>query len=337
MAIGLIDWSRTKIPLVKSLFNFFGMNGYFTIAYKLREIAIDKAISLETSFLPNLLLFNYKITALIEKTHYKESHRLLSSLPKFYKLFYPINKFFNFFNFFNNSNSDNIFFKISNEDNYYRSMINNKSIAIVGPSPSSILSGTEIDSYDFVIRTAYKGENFLQNKKIVGSKTDISYFNTSRAKRFDFNHYKTLLVELKYVLFKKDGTKKTHLYKKLIKDLPTRTLENYNQCLFSGALYTIPYLALDFLSFSPSKIKIFCVSLYYSNIAYHHGYDDQFDKHPKSRIWWGMNKNHDLITNYRLIKNLFNANKIRIDEELLKILSLNESQYLSKIEYIYSN
>ena len=56
-------------------------------------------------------------------------------------------------------------------------LISGKSVAVVGPAPSSELIGSEIDSYDIVVRTNYQGQNKLGDPKEFGVRTDISYYN----------------------------------------------------------------------------------------------------------------------------------------------------------------
>ena len=99
-------------------------------------------------------------------------------------------------------------------------------------------------------------------------------------------------------------------------------------------------MIFDTLYFNTSKIKVFNTSLYYSINrfdAYSQNYDgDSHLNKDLTRHWWSMNKNHDLITNFRIIKNLYMNNKILLDYNLIKIIDLDEFKYLTKIESIYS-
>lgn len=216
----------------------------------------------------------------------------------------------------------------------FESLINNRTIAIVGPAYSEEKSGQEIDSYDLVIRVNYKGKQVKLEEEIYGSRTDISYYN-----KVNINYIMngTLPIEviddLKYAVFKSSNIKG---FRKIIHSHKNvRFMKSFDNLLYSGMLNMIQNVLLDVLSYSPQKVKLYKVNFYLSKKFYSSNYDPNISSSNHYYGNWLSYAEHDLATQFNVSKLLWVNNLIEIDSECKAVLKLQTKDYMKGIDDLY--
>jgi hypothetical protein len=211
-------------------------------------------------------------------------------------------------------------------DNLFLNKIQNKSVAIVGPSNSKVLRGREIDKFDIVIRT---NSTSVLNKRtnVFGKKTSVIYFNSNRV-RINLPNIKKISKEVEWLVFKsKNDLKKTGLRKKFLRF--SKSPQNLMYLSNPMALQIIIY---DILRFNPSKVKLFYFDLYSTTKAYNKNYKS-FDL-SKQEISNSI-RAHDMIGCFNFTKQFYDLKLIDIDYKTCKILKSSLSSYAKKLDNLY--
>lgn len=226
-----------------------------------------------------------------------------------------------------------------NEKNLFK-LLENKTLAIVGPVNTKYNDGSEIDSYDLVLRFNHIGLNKILDIYKKGSRTDITYFNgdiandiaNKKLEKIDILHN-----QLKAVVVKFNSLNKLKNLQLVNKNLIIKETNNYNFLSFYSSLNMLPLTLLDLLESGVKKIKIFHSDLYLSKkdpnyLAYRNSNTE--DK-IKERDLKSLIK-HDPMSQHELLKKLYEHPKITGDENFDKIMRLNTYEYLEKLEDCYN-
>src|SRR5262245_13269759 len=84
----------------------------------------------------------------------------------------------------------------------FRNLIEGAQIAVVGPAVNKLKNGRLIDAYDLVVRPNFKGERrILAQQDMVGSRTDISYYNFDQYEKSG-EEIESAAQQLKFSVFK---------------------------------------------------------------------------------------------------------------------------------------
>ncbi len=211
-------------------------------------------------------------------------------------------------------------------DNLFSKKIQNRSVAIVGPSNSKVLRGQEIDNFDIVIRTNCTK---ILNKptKVFGKKTSVIYFNSHRV-RVDLRNIKKISNRVEWLVFKsQNDLKKTGLKKKSLR--VSKSPQNLMYLSYPMALQIIIF---DILRFNPSKVKLFHFDLYSGSKAYNKNYK-HFDLSKKDIS--NSIRAHDMIGCFNFTKQFYDLKLIDIDDRSCKILKSSLSSYVKKLDGLY--
>lgn len=252
----------------------------------------------------------------------------------------------------NNSKNDNdnkilllnIFFKKINKKFYksylhskFYELVNNKSIAIVGPGNCLIKQGEEIESYDLIVRTNLTNEkNF--NKELFGSRTDISYYNDA----YWLDHNKHIIQTDKKIwkIFKTSKIYNQFLKKNNFKTnnhrLMNTTLDIFSN--FSSSSHAIPNIIFDLKLYDPSKIKLFNANQYIDGLNYYDTYQN-LRKNRKFELSLASKelRNHDPFFNYHIIKNFYKNNIIDLDNYSLQPIISGEKKYAKALDFFFKD
>ena len=209
-------------------------------------------------------------------------------------------------------------------DRNYLEIIKGKRVAIVGPSPTNLMNGKEINTFDVIVRFNYKGENLSTN--YYGSRTDISYFNGANSKDLE-KKYKGLDVGgLKAAVYKVSVAENL-LNCKCNRRMPL-LIEHF---MLDNSPYAFPNVFADLLLYRPSEIKVFSIDMFLTNkrdISYgvlNKSFWDEF--YPKA--------GHDPYSDYLFTEFLYSNNFISVDSKLKKILDLGIADYMMELQEIY--
>lgn len=252
----------------------------------------------------------------------KMQSSILSS-NKFYKKNNFNYKITNIFFLTNNYNKDNNIYKnIKNYLNKYEAnntkfskLIKGKKIAIIGPA--NYQYEIDINQYDIIIRFNVRD---LKNKfKII----DMIYYNKSKSRDIEdynfLNYYQTKFAIFKNIKIPSDPK------------LEFRKMKTFEMGVYSQ-LNMLQTSILDLLIYKPKQIKLFNFS-FFINInqsLYEENY--QLEKY-KNLLIEKMFLKHNPITQFLLVKTLYDNNLIDLDENIKKIINLNYKDFAKKLDY----
>lgn len=149
-------------------------------------------------------------------------------------------------------------------------LINNKKIAIVGPTSISTDKSCEIEQYDIIIRLNASKENSLFENK--GYRTNISNYNFDNG-RYLINHNNEFINEFDYCVFSSSEAPKK-LQNNGITKVNSRTMRRF-PFEFAGGYNMIQKTILDIISFQPRKLKIYGINFFLKSNSYERGYKPQ--------------------------------------------------------------
>lgn len=170
-----------------------------------------------------------------------------------------------------------------------------------------------------------------------GEKVDISYFNGEQSNYLLNDDNIHVLASLKYSCFK--GNKLFPFIKKSGCVANYRELINPSTFLFHGTYNLIPLVVMDLLLHNPSKVKIFHADLMLTRERYDKYYSHDLSKRNQDEISSKFRLStitHDPVSQYRLLKSLYDKGKICGDDAFSRVMSLGEVSYSKELQDKYS-
>jgi hypothetical protein len=310
------------------------MLGFISSSYLFKEKAREKYIqifysdnykttrSINNTFFSALEMDNYDVLEDALKMANKtiKNQKRARTLEYLYKLF-------------TRQNYSTLFSKLSNEDEIeFSKFIKNKSIAIVAPLPVETLSGSLIDSHDYVLRIGATKHPVHLKPEIYGSRTDIASININdihgskvmKNEKIDFSS------ELKYIIFKNlDSTVlKNHKFK--IPVVKKRSIQGSAYTL-NGFLNHVPELVLFLLGSGASKVSLFSMNFFMASSPYDKNYRNSPTAH---NLYFAGDS---LASSHIYLKKLYDLGLLECDENALKVIKLSTKEYLANMENIYKD
>ena len=186
----------------------------------------------------------------------------------------------------------------------FSDFIFNKSIAIVGPGYTEEKMGSEIDSFDVVVRASYFGNISKAREDVYGIRTDVSYYNYNKTKKL-LRDYQACLEELSFACFKSGDPADFYGYRNTrpFRIIPSALIGDYN---------LIPTVVNDVLSHYPKHLKLFAVDFYTGDKPYHSKYNDTAYNYDVN--YREMFSQHDPITQIEYIRKLNRLGEIEVDD-----------------------
>jgi hypothetical protein len=319
------EFAKLRFDKWLMLSRAFGSLGYASLALVAREKAV---LSIKNYPNTNQLETLYQMKLTIEENDL-ENFRKINSIYNTNKMkFIPysiINRISNLHDVLKGVNSYS--------QNEYSIFLNNKRIAIVGPTVPETDLSREIDNFDIVVRTNFKKQEYVH--QWLGSKTDISYYNNQDFKILSENLEEYQLINLDWICHKDSLNP---VIQSTIKNNHIRSAMDFDSILFSGKLSKIPHILLDILSISrPRQLKIFNLNFnLYPNI-----YQTNYRKDSTNQNNYinnnFLNWSHDLITQKKIICVLFDNKLIDLDDSSRNILTLSDKKYVEIIDSFHDN
>ncbi len=104
-----------------------------------------------------------------------------------------------------------------------------------------------------------------------------------------------------------------------------RAISQFNHFMLNGSLNMLPRTVLDLAFFTPKRITVFGADLYAST-----DYRDDYGgiAHESTETILRQHIAHDLITQYRLLQNLFSSGYFQADTRLENVLNMGLESYL---------
>ncbi len=218
-------------------------------------------------------------------------------------------------------------YEYKNKDYDFKNYINGKKVALVGPAQCDLHLGSEIDTFDIVIRPNFK-ENSNEPFSIYGSKTNVAYYNSYRVAEKKEDIIK-IYKKLDWIVFKS-----TNDIKKLgLVDHNNRfrvTKDPIDNFLFEDPM--LPQrIIYDIAAFKPSYFKLFHFDLYNSK-----NYSDSYKNwHLDKQNISNSLRSHGPMSCFIFMKIFHKLNFFSTDEETEKVLNLNEIQYARNLDKNY--
>ncbi len=212
-------------------------------------------------------------------------------------------------------------------------ILNNKSIAIVGPAETDQKNAHEIDSFDVVVRLNYTflGKNLDKIHK--GLKTDVSYINGEQTDYLIKNNNGKLPDDIKIACVKDNETKRIDFLKKVNPNKYIKRITNYNMFTFNSSLSFLPLVLLDIMESEFKNIKIFHSDMFLTINRSPGYYPKEFNLGQKINLKSFLF--HDPLSQHEILKKMYLNEKIKGDERFNSVMKLDKFEYLKKLEETY--
>ena len=311
-------------------------NGLFITGLKFRELAIDSILGQPLHKRQPVKNVKRYFNAAMDKQDYESAQ---AALNHFKSRNYDQNKLGKMelhFHLMHGHRDDVLkiapqFYRIHDQE--FADFVRGKRVAIVGPAPSDEDVAEEIDQYDIVIRTNYRGMSSLPPAEDYGSKIDVSYYNYTYTKQVLFGSSNEYLDDLKFAVFKNQADLDRYSGRKTTAQF--RLMNQINDYIFNGKSQMMQNIIYDLLHFEPAEIKLFKSNFFMSNQRYHANYASPTNAIQEKRSFWMNFATHDLVTQHRFTKILHNIEQVNLDKVSKQIISLCSEEYITNMSNIY--
>ena len=225
-----------------------------------------------------------------------------------------------------------------------RQLVQDKSVAIVGPSVTESELSSEIDSHEVVVRCGFMGPSSLPPG--AGEKTSVSFYAGHKVRELVSRGQSKALNALELVLLKhssdRERLREIGVDDKFIGvSLPAR------QAFFDTHPMAIPQVVHNLVFARPRGVKVFKVN-FFLEPGYPAGYEigreirkDQGWKNNNYKVQDPAAKCesfanvHDPLAQFRFMKHAWRCGLIKGDKEFTDIINLSGEEYLRRLENIY--
>jgi hypothetical protein len=318
MKISLRNYYRYKL-----LYSLLVSNGLYGISLVIKKKIVEYLNSLDVNKIPLRIRMELSILSIEEpnanfKFTSKKTDQINNYLDKLTMIFFKTH--------FLGSNSSN-----------YNKYLKGKQVAIVGPTSSIEKLGYEIDTHDIVIRPKFKKKFIEENIDLLGSKTNVSYYQyESENSVIDYESLECL----DYVVNSSDKIikiMKNTLSKK------TSVLEFNFDRLWSGYTTHIQKILVDVIlnKEDTSKVKLYNFNFYMSKNLYLPNYNsnpriNSSDYNSKNlHKLWTLHSWHDILSNWKVLNMLVNRYNISITNEIKEYLNFSDDEFMGRMDSLY--
>ncbi|MEL7035976.1 MAG: tetratricopeptide repeat protein [Cyanobacteria bacterium J06592_8] len=218
----------------------------------------------------------------------------------------------------------------------FQEYIQGKSVAIVGPAPTGVADGEEIDSFDVVIRFNYRGLDSMPDPHEYGTKTNISLYNAHTIRYLITQNKLGFLSKLDFCLIRRPRYDLNSLG---LDKNKIRIIYESDSVLYKS-LNGLPAVLFDVLLQGVGKVKLFKSNFYLTSQHHSQTYrgrnDADFAGFPLRKIQ-PVVANHDLISQISFTRNLWKAGLISVDEQCARILKFSDEDYSFEMEKLFPN
>lgn len=210
------------------------------------------------------------------------------------------------------------------EDLAFADLVSGKTVAVVGPAVNSLQNGGRIDSADVVVRTNFiAGPSFYAQGPMLGSRTDISYYNL-----IGFWRRVTDITEtLRRTPIKAGAFRSAASRRKAAREVPG-LLSRYAPMapdVFYGRGYALRHLVYDLSRFKPREITCFGADFYLSEKVHAKGYNDRSVNVADSYVA------HDPLDTWLFLRRCRRTVNLNADAILERILEMTKEEFLRAI------
>jgi len=327
---------------VSDFLNLYSLSirvGLLNIGFYLRRKAVESSIiDIEKSKHFNFSNFAYGIGALYEKRDVDSITKHMFEASVCNPVY--IEKEKNLRNIFLNNEYDYNPYIKNKSDEIFGELINDKSIAIVGPAKTSALDAKEIDSYDLVIRFNYKDKNYGTDNIHKGLRCDISYYNNIQSSELAHGNLNNFPTDIKWLVFR--SSESAELVRSALESSAVnvngsfRRQHHFSYVLFNCHLFALPNVVLDLLCFKPKSIKVFHCDLFI-NVDRANGYQaEYYDDNKLKYIKYIESFTHqDLMVQFYLLKTFYENKVISGDDRFSWVMNQKDYEYINHVQKLY--
>ena len=323
-AVSVSDWIL--------MYEMLCYRGLYTLAFDFRELARVISLNFTLKDSKKLSQSSYAhIAAAVEGGECAEASHLDDLLIKSGVIGEEVNKWRLLRSLLYDSSKSNYNVALDG----FSEFLLDKSVAVVGPSPTNADDADEIDSFDLVLRLNYsysgKGCDALHK----GLRTDIACFNSEQASVLIKEHNRSLPEEIKWACFKKDSL--TEIVGALNKGCCCHSLVRFDDMNFHGDYNMIPWVVMDLCVNNAKNVKVFHTDLMLSQGRLPGYYPASFGRHDDmmNDLFWSSCIVHDPVLQYRALCQLWSLGKIEGDARFNEVMMLGEQRYLEELEKVY--
>jgi len=331
----IADSPSTGTENWKPFWHFFQRNGFFVAAQVVRNKAAESIISLSDSGLNKTDQMISALKASLELNDLTKAGQLLmAEQVKKSDSFQWLNSYCSFLT---NSAALSSGLHTAKADKRFADYIVGKRVAVVGPAPSFIPNGAEIDEFEIVVRVNYLKTIPSERWSDIGSKTDISYYGNVFTKQIDSKINDFVFSEnLRFLVFKSKipGS----LFQSVAQNSDNlRYFQSPKMLFFNGSPMMIQNILFDLLLHKPGAIKLFNTTFYLGANTHFDGYHNLWT-YPKNDSFKDIQgfAHHDIVSNFMFIKTLFENKQIEADEACKEVLQLSKEEFVKALEGIHS-
>lgn len=215
----------------------------------------------------------------------------------------------------------------------FMTKLKNKTVTLVAPGSLLPEDLETISSSEVIVFLNYRGldSTYSDIKESVQGKTLISYYSGARDKQFDLLSCHTFVNELDFSVW---SNKKVHTINRMLEPNKIRGLRNHNVILEHGRLHFALYAIIDLLMFELNELHLTGVDFFLSKGVYSKSYASS-DPVKSLKGRWETLSHHNQFSQFNIIKHLVSVNKLNINSNLMRIISLDSKDYAKKIEKFY--
>lgn len=212
--------------------------------------------------------------------------------------------------------------------------IKGKTIAIVGPAPSTEQNGQEIDHHDLIIRINWRGAAHMPDPQKYGTHTHIALYNAHAIRRLLAHNNTTHLSDLAFVLTRRPRATPLPNVR-----LGHEVLLHEYPASFYKSLNAVPALIFNLLLLGAEKINIYGVD-FYANVQHHVPEYREHAPHPQQTPLERLRPvmaNHDLISQKQFSYLTTKIDITHFTSASCQILLFSKNKYLNSIKRIIDN
>jgi hypothetical protein len=220
-------------------------------------------------------------------------------------------------------------------------LVSGRVVALVGPAPSGLHSGDEIDNQQTVARMNFRGAEKLPPAAETGRRTDISYYNGMDCRQIRTERNRSFFSELRMAIFK--GSHHTGL----AGTTPARVANRPDPILLTGNTLMGPIALFDLLC-GGAAVKLYNMNFFVSERPYFSEYrnwsvDAQgcvCERDSLGSTGVLLNRclslaNHEPLSQLHFVQNLWRAGRVSADAACTGVLRMSDADYLRALDTIY--
>jgi hypothetical protein len=273
------------------------------------------------SRLRNMIWTDSKVT--------ENSHTYLFRKNQIYKVYESI-----FSNFYLEFSKISKAFSLKFVDKKFNDLISGKKLTIIAPGKIYPEDFSRINDADIIVFLNHMSFNktYIELKELISNKVIISYYSGGREQEMDIKATHDYLNTMDFSVW---SNKRIHRKNRRIDVSKLRGLRNHNVILEHGRLNFAIYAIIDLLMFEVGCLHLVGIDFFLNVEVYSKGYDSLYSDFTNVSERWESFAHHNQLAQFKIIKYLFNNDRITINSQLSNLIELSDHEFSELIEEFY--